>query len=526
MAITTRGSYDPRTGGLRSTEGNWHDFKQSTHDGVDKLQKDFVALANTPGGPYQGYGYLIIGVSDTGEVVGLQGSEARLDVDKRTNQLKDTIKANISPYIDVQVLDQQIEGKTVHIVVVPQAERSWHMVNTGASAGYWVRRGWSSDRPTYSELLEQELRLVRLEVGPIQEKFTSLEARLHEQRDILAALSAGPRNGQQEKHMLAAPQSAAQFAAHGFQTPTKTLLKLMRGEALDFKEGHTALMAQAAQLQSDRLLTLPSDRTPERLEELRQFLGALEILTRPLVETLATVLVELDVEDRVQLAVRELADVLTYQSYGMLRNGHAESALRTYPAQLVLHAAATAAFHTSDPTLFGILLHHTRQHADIQGVRNAHHLASVLSVRPLLDQLMLLIESGHLYQASVIRIQNLLLRADWMGGVMPVIDRERLFSWGEAFLTLGYLAAAQNAGVEQPAALNPAWWRYFEADDTLRRAVSKTVLSQNSVLRATTARRVVTAFDQMPRTGPVLLRTSASDILTIQEKILGSRQSS
>ncbi|MCY1704303.1 AlbA family DNA-binding domain-containing protein [Deinococcus sp. SL84] len=86
-------------------ESNWHDFKVGLfpskggrNKGVDDLRKDIVALANTSGGPYDGYGYIIFGVQDkTWTPVGIRPEDQYRSVDALRNTIVPLAQKTISP---------------------------------------------------------------------------------------------------------------------------------------------------------------------------------------------------------------------------------------------------------------------------------------------------------------------------------------------------------------------------------------------------------------------------------------------
>jgi Putative DNA-binding domain len=476
-------------------EGNWHDFKEfASNDGkIDEFLKDIVAFANTPGGPYGGYGYIIIGVVDgTFELVGLKGKDETVTADQRTLQLSQMITKWVVPYLDVKVFNHTVDDKTVQCIVIPQAPGSWHMVSSDKQSGFWVRRGTQSARPTYQDFEDHQRRLIGREVAPLREQIARLEHRHGEQRYQLQNLQQ-QRNPENE--------SAAHMAKRCLMTPEHALLANVRGELVTFREQHLLVMTEVEYFQPDRLLKLTQDRTPERLGELKTLVERIEAISRPLVEALAVLIHANAPTDLIRRATSEIAGVFTERAYSQVKENPGLVGLRSYHAQLLLYGAATASFCASDLTLLGIVLHHRRkeQEPSLSGLTRERNLASVLNVRGPLDELVMLLESGTPHQATVERMQRLLLQSDWVGATLPVIDQPQTFSRAEALLTLGYVAAALHAGVSQPPSPDPAWWRYLEADDLLRAAVNRLYLNPMPILGKLTRERFVQAFDQLEK---------------------------
>lgn len=487
-------------------EGDWHDFKRGlfTQKEKDELRKDLVALANTPGSPYNGYGYIILGVEDDGTVCGCQGSEAKLSEDGRSRQIGQLVENGIAPYIDTVVEEHVIGGKRVHLVVVPPAASGkWHMVTADSQSGYWIRRVRASHRPTYEDVEAHITTRIQATVQPVQDALGRLEQRLGLLRQDLQDL-------QQERHPEAI--SAAQHARTAFLTPDRTLLRLIRQEANTFLERRADLEARLLQVDPDVVVQYAQARTPDRIARLRELFEALEEVTRPLVETVASIQHDVEHSERVMQGVQELSDVITRTSYHEFTLPPFMFALRAYPALLYLHGVAVTSSVSGNWSVLSLVLHHRQWLPRINQPRRRVALASLLSQRGPLDEVARLVEPVPVAMAAATRMERLLLQSDWVGHTLPVLDRQAVYARGEALLTFGYLTAARSFPVAQPPSFPAVWWRYLNADAILYGTLSQLLKGDKQWLRGDSVEALAEAFDRMEKPGHHLT-TSASEVV-------------
>ncbi len=98
----------------RKKEGDFWDFKLKHHDKTGDLIKDVICLANTP--RHKGDRYLIFGVSDKFDIVGLQPSEIRQQSDVTDALAKAGFAGNNYP--DVYLQDVSLTGKSLQVLII------------------------------------------------------------------------------------------------------------------------------------------------------------------------------------------------------------------------------------------------------------------------------------------------------------------------------------------------------------------------------------------------------------------------
>lgn len=97
----------------RKSEGEYWDFKQEWHKDNERLLHDILCFANTV---HDKDSYLIIGVSDTGEIVGVGEENRRKQVDI-LDLLSNTVFAGDNiPEVRLDTIE--IEGKEIDILTI------------------------------------------------------------------------------------------------------------------------------------------------------------------------------------------------------------------------------------------------------------------------------------------------------------------------------------------------------------------------------------------------------------------------
>src|SRR5260370_5873917 len=113
-------------------EGPQIELKRELNEDRKRILNTVSAFANTHGGT------IILGVDNGGNLCGLEG-----DIKKLQETIVRTIHDNVTPMPDVDVLDTQINGKPVIVVLVGQTITHACGVNA-ADPRYYVQRGASN----------------------------------------------------------------------------------------------------------------------------------------------------------------------------------------------------------------------------------------------------------------------------------------------------------------------------------------------------------------------------------------------
>jgi ATP-dependent DNA helicase RecG len=130
---------------------------------IDGIRKEVIAFANSGGGT------LYVGVSDVGDVIGLDNAEA--DLMNINNMLRDGIKPDITMFIQSKV--EIINDKSIIIVEVQGGtERPYYLAGKGIRPeGVYVRHGISSVPATDTAIRK----MIRETDGESYEKLRSME---------------------------------------------------------------------------------------------------------------------------------------------------------------------------------------------------------------------------------------------------------------------------------------------------------------------------------------------------------------
>lgn len=483
-------------------ESDWHDFKKGLfEDGeVDKLRKDVVALANTPGGPYQGFGYIIIGVTDDGVNTGLVGRDADMSRDDRVQQVKNRVQTGIEPYVDCEVLELQVEGKRLHVIAVPQGQGPWHLVRQPENQqGPWVRRGWSSERPTLQEYTAHQLRLVQQALMPVQQELDSLQLQVRVQKDHLSELRS--------------KVNPAQLSARGqvrvlFSTPEHALLQAARLEISKYLEAQRRWWPLFNDLGVDHLVAHPVLQTDERLQQLREYVAGMEKAVQPLTALASAILHEAPPSEGVRAAVAELTSAVAESCTFDFPQVRLQHALKTYPGQLFMHGLALSAYHAVNWTVFFEVLWHRHRYARVNLTPGLLNLGLLLAQRSALDEVIALVEPYvNRTRASYQRMGRLLPELDWVGEHLPALHRGGTFAQAEVLLLFGYLSCTRRFQVRVSEHLNLQWWTYLDADRIATDAVETMLKRAEGFVGVTELRELAVMANELRPPGALLSRT-------------------
>ena len=123
---------------LDNGEDTKHQFKQDFNS-IDKLAAEISAFANSQGG------LIIVGVSDIGEIIGINKEEI-----SRLNQwLSNATSQKIDPPIFVSTEILKCDDKRILIINIPLGTSKPYAVN---KSEFWVKNGADKRRATREEL--------------------------------------------------------------------------------------------------------------------------------------------------------------------------------------------------------------------------------------------------------------------------------------------------------------------------------------------------------------------------------------
>ena len=108
----------------RRKEGDHWDFKQCEHTKTGELIKDIICLANSP--RHKGDRYIVYGVDDTGNVIGVQGSPKRTQADIVHTLSKVGFAGGVYP--DIYLEQIELQAKRLDILVIKdRAEKPYYL---------------------------------------------------------------------------------------------------------------------------------------------------------------------------------------------------------------------------------------------------------------------------------------------------------------------------------------------------------------------------------------------------------------
>jgi ATP-dependent DNA helicase RecG len=133
---------------------------------IDDIKKSIIAFANSGGGT------LYVGITDSGEVVGLASADA--DMMSINNMLRDGIKPDVT--LSVQSRVEQMNGKDIiRMDIQSGTERPYYLVDKGIRPeGVYVRHGAASVPATDTAIRK----MIRETDGDSYEKLRSVEQKL------------------------------------------------------------------------------------------------------------------------------------------------------------------------------------------------------------------------------------------------------------------------------------------------------------------------------------------------------------
>lgn len=99
-------------------EGEYWDYKQEWHENIEDLIKDIICFANTP---HEENGYLLFGVDDNGNVVGMKKSRRKqADILDRLDTL--LFAGDVKPEISVETI--VIKGTEIDVLIVYNTQKT------------------------------------------------------------------------------------------------------------------------------------------------------------------------------------------------------------------------------------------------------------------------------------------------------------------------------------------------------------------------------------------------------------------
>ncbi len=117
-----------------------------------EFAKDVSSFANRSGG------MIVIGIEDTGKIVGIRGNEPTRET------LRQTLSKRIRPTIPVlDILDTEFQKKQLRITKIEESYRKPHEIEIGGTAKVYMRDGEISREATPREIVEMANRAKMIE---------------------------------------------------------------------------------------------------------------------------------------------------------------------------------------------------------------------------------------------------------------------------------------------------------------------------------------------------------------------------
>lgn len=461
----------------------------------DKLLKHITAMYNTPESPFSRCGYIVIGVSNQHDVLGLKPEERNTypTADKRENALVQSLAEHTIPIPRIRVLEINLDefpDAQLHVIEVATTDGPWSYIHTDRQdRGYFVRRGSQSQPPKPPEIDAYLQRLIFSQIEGMRREFTVLQATASEQRRQLDHLV-----------MHQSPEQAtnAQLLRTAFSTPERTLLRTVRSEV-------TQYLGRQGQLDLSHFPYFGLDRmhddeqfTSEQRQALRGAVETLEEITRPLVELLGVLGHDFPLPTEDSPLRHALDQVLTELGDAVLFTGPGPDdaklgsptlpALRAYPALLLLFGAATVSVGTPMEPRWPLLNHlfgHVRSTHGLNGRRVDVYLASHWAFLPRLDYLMLLTDRTHRRGSASERLRDVVQRPEWLGSVLPPTQGRQVTRQAEIVTSLTYTFKGLAAGGTPPF-VPCAWMMYPTARSQFQQVVK--ALDERALLSITGGR--------------------------------------
>lgn len=478
-------------------ESDWHDFKQGIFSDkeADNLCKDIVALANTVGGPYQGFGYIILGVRDDGKVTGLQGKDVVTE-DERQLRIKNKIQSNIEPYIDVQIKEFKYQEQCIHLLIIPQSRLHWHFIrstqNTSHLYGHWIRRGRASERPLLDDYAQHTAQAVEHKTKSIKEELAGVKQQLIEVRQTIADMKS-----------QTSPESLTpiEFVRTAFTTPGRTLLRQARRIISEYQSKSETRVALFENLSVDQFVQDADSRTPERKQIFKEYFEMVESDVRPSVELVAHIMHEAPEENLVREAVKEITYSVERSSIYYGSSSNICSAVSSYQMQLYLYGITLSAYYATELHFFHDILSCNKESLNVMGRVQKSPLVFCLKWNTELNNVMSQIYPEESLHTLSSRFEYLLLQPAWVGETMPVCDGGTRFLNSEALLSFGFVYALVRRAYNRPAIIDFNWWKHKDANQILVRALEiwkgrgQLIFSKRSTVEA------ADFFDNMDKMG-------------------------
>ncbi|GGB73698.1 helix-turn-helix domain-containing protein [Deinococcus soli (ex Cha et al. 2016)] len=487
-----------------SREESHYDFKLAAKKNIDLLTH-IVAMSNLPQDTPGGRAFLIIGVSNARDVVGLNEEDLRSNptADKRETHLNTFLRQNVDPNFTIRVHDVTIQGQSLHMIEIPCLGWPWRQLHREqeGSYGFWIRHGPNTVRPTRDQMAAEWSRQERR----LQEQVIALEAGLTEQRQVaLSALETAS----------SAPDTSLQAIHVGFATPERTLLRLVRRDISTYLRAHSDGLDTWRTLphfQLDRLdVRSAYEVHSDTAVQLRDVIERQEAAVRPLVELVGAIMHDADPTDRVRLAVLEIAQAVAFTAQTTIDapRGLTQAALRFHPGYLLCFGASVAAMSVPDWTFLGIILRHAQP---VIGEPRMWNLIQSIGLRPHMDALVLTFDHSSPVAAAAERARDLFEQPEWLGTFMPATLKKRITRHAEVILPLAFVAQARKVTSRTPF-VDAAWLHSAGAQDTLRETL-RMVVDRWDTMRDTPLDVVARQFDELAETGQWAHTVSAQQAL-------------
>ncbi|MDD2402825.1 MAG: putative DNA binding domain-containing protein [Clostridia bacterium] len=131
---------------IKKGEGKAIEFKEIIPS-AEKLSKTVVSFANMAGGK------MIIGVTDKGEIIGIDDDDIGMQMDRISNILHDTIHPMIIP----DIYTYTIEEKTLLVIEVYPSQLKPHFLKSiGKAEGTYIRVGATNKKADFEYIQELE----------------------------------------------------------------------------------------------------------------------------------------------------------------------------------------------------------------------------------------------------------------------------------------------------------------------------------------------------------------------------------
>lgn len=501
-------------------ESNWHDFKVGLlrkkgqnapqTSNIGDLRKDIVALANTVDGPYDGFGYIIIGVQDkTWVPVGIQPTDQYPSLDQLRNAVMPMAQTSISPPVAVDVAVVRVPGTdtdgqdvVLHVIAVPQTPLQWHVSTSDESLGAWVRDHHASVRPLRLQHDQYLQRIVNHATQALQQAQAELQQNVIRLNDEIAQLTAI-----QNPEAL----SATQLVRTHFRGNEQRLQRLTRDELQTFREAMQVFHDHSEALALGPTLS-ETQATPQWRDDLNRCLAEGEQAVRPLIELMSSLIHTVPPDRLARTIAREIYAMVGFTSNSALKLPGFAFALRTYPTQLFLQASAMATVGAEPEetwTYFRDLLAVSVELPSLQHPRSGTLLSHLVFREPLNHLLALANHSSAASNPFNMRAAQL-TGPGWTGDVQPVLGLERRTWEGEALLSLGYCISAVYRS-RTPPPIQMQWWTFTDAPGLLYNTLNR-LMEHEDIFTTRTLLEAGEIFDQMDKVGNHLRNTAVQTL--------------